>query len=159
MPASPDRSSARLGRVAGIDYGRARIGVAISDPDRRVASPHENYSRAGGEADARHFRQLAADERIVLFVVGLPVHADGGESEMSAEARQFARWLSDVTSVPVELFDERYSTSEAHELLQQAGVRHKRRKRRLDMLAAQVMLSAYLESRSRGSLPPGPLDA
>jgi putative Holliday junction resolvase len=146
------------GRVAGIDYGRSRIGIAISDPDRSLASPLENYTRRGPEADARRFRQLIEEERVVLFVVGLPVHLDGRESELSHEARRFGQWLSEVTRVPVEFFDERFSTSEAHELLKEAAVTHKRRKGKLDMLAAQVMLSAYLESQSKGQKPPGPLN-
>lgn len=134
------------GRVAGIDFGRARIGIAISDPERRLASPYENYARRGPEADARRFRALAAEERIVLFVVGLPVHLDDRESAISREAREFGRWLGEVTGLPVEFFDERFSTREAHELLKGAGMKHARRKRKLDMLAAQVVLSAYLES-------------
>ena len=146
------------GRVAGIDYGRSRIGIAISDPDRTLASPLENYTRRGPEADARRFQQLIEEDRVVLFVVGLPVHLDGRESELSHEARRFGQWLAQVTGVPVVFFDERFSTSEAHELLKGAAVTHKRRKGKLDMLAAQVMLSAYLESRSKGGKPPGPLD-
>ncbi len=154
FPVSP----APLGRVAGIDYGRVRIGIAISDPDRMLASPYENYTRRGPAADARRFQQLVEEDRVVLFVVGLPVHLDGRESELSHEAREFGQWLAEVTRVPVEFFDERFSTSEAHELLKDAAVKHKRRKRKLDMLAAQVMLSAYLESRSKGRQLPGPLE-
>ena len=147
------------GRIAGIDYGRARIGIAITDPEQTLASPYENYTRRGPEADARRFRRLVEEDRVVLFVVGLPVHLDGRESEISREAKQFGQWLADQTHVPVEFFDERFSTSEAHELLKEAAVKHSRRKRKLDMLAAQVILSAYLESRPKGSPPPGPLDA
>jgi putative Holliday junction resolvase len=149
IPTSPSAG----GRIAGIDYGRARIGIAISDPDRALASPLENYTRRGPEVDARRFRQLVEADRVVLFVVGLPVHLDGRESELSHEAREFGRWLADVAGVPVEFFDERFSTREAHELLKQAAVKHKRRKRKLDMLAAQVMLSAYLQSQSKGQAP------
>lgn len=164
LPLSPSPSlpiaaaSTPLGRVAGIDYGRVRIGIAISDPDRTLASPYENYTRRGPVADARRFQQLVEEDRVVLFVVGLPVHLDGRESEISHEARQFGQWLAGVTGVSVEFFDERFSTSEAHELLKDAAVKHKRRKRKLDMLAAQVMLSAYLESRTKGKELPGPLD-
>lgn len=163
LPLSPAASllapaaSTPSGRVAGIDYGRVRIGIAISDPDRTLASPYENYTRRGPVADARRFRRLVEEERVVLFVVGLPVHLDGRESEISHEARQFGQWLAEVTGVPVEFIDERFSTSEAHELLKEAAMKHKRRKRKLDMLAAQVMLSAYLESGCKGGKTPGPL--
>lgn len=143
------------GRIAGIDFGRARIGIAITDPDRTLASPYENYVRRGPVADARRFQQLVEEEEVALFVVGLPVHLDGRESEISREARQFGRWLADATGVPVEYFDERFSTSEAHELLKQADWKHSRRKRKLDMLAAQVMLTAYLEARAGREGEPG----
>jgi putative holliday junction resolvase len=134
------------GRVAGIDFGDVRIGVAISDPERKIVSPLLNYTRRGPEQDAEQFRRLAADERVVLFVVGLPIHLDGRESQKSQEARQFGRWLGDVTGVPVEFFDERFTSREAEQLLLAADMSRKRRKKRMDMLAAQIMLNAYLEA-------------
>ena len=157
MPASSSVPIPPTGRVVGIDYGRVRIGIAISDPRQTLASPLENYTRRGPQGDARRFRHLVAEEGVALFVVGLPVHLDGQESQISREARLFGQWLAETTGVPVQYFDERFSTSEAHELLKEAGMKHKHRKRRLDMLAAQVMLGAYLESSSKGAQPPGPL--
>jgi putative Holliday junction resolvase len=136
------------GRIAAVDYGTVRIGIAISDPDRTLASPLENYTRRGSEPDAEHFRRLAVDEDVSLWVVGLPLHLDGRESEKSLESRQFARWLGEVTGLPVELFDERFSSIEAEQFLLEADLSRKKRKRRRDMLAAQIVLSAYLESRS-----------
>jgi len=133
------------GRVAGIDYGHVRIGIAISDPDRTIASPLENYDSRGREQDARRFRRLVAEEGVELFVVGLPLHLDGRESEKSGEAREFGRWLNETTGVAVEFFDERFTSREAEQLLQSAELTRQRRKKRLDMLAAQIMLSAYLE--------------
>lgn len=145
------------GRLAGIDYGTVRIGVAVCDPGRRVASPYENYARRDGASDARYFQQLVWEENIVGFIVGLPLHVSGEESEKSREARVFADWLATVTKIPVRFHDERYTTREATNLLGTAHMSKKKRKRRLDMLAAQVLLSAYLES-SRHDIPPGRLD-
>jgi putative Holliday junction resolvase len=136
------------GRVAGIDYGHVRIGIAISDPERKIVSPLENYTRRGPEQDAQRFRRLVADERVVLLVVGLPIHLDGRESEKSVEARHFGQWLGEVTGLPVEFFDERFTSHEAEQLLLAADLTRKRRKKRLDMLAAQIMLNAYLEAQS-----------
>ncbi len=87
-----------------------RLGIAISDPGQTLASPYENYTRRGPEQDAARLRRLVAEEGPTLFVVGLPVHLDGRESQKSQEARQFARWLGETTGVPVELFDERFTT-------------------------------------------------
>jgi putative holliday junction resolvase len=138
------------GRVAGIDYGHVRIGIAISDPDRTIASPLENYNSRGREQDAKRFQRLVAEEGVVLFVVGLPIHLDGGESQKSREARRFGQWLGELTGLPVEFFDERFTSHEAEQFLLAAELTKKRRKKRMDMLAAQIMLSAYLESQGRG---------
>ena len=105
------------GRVAGIDFGTVRIGIAVSDPDRRIASPYENYTRRGLKQDEERFRQLVEEEAIRLFVVGLPVHLDGRESEKSQEARQFGQWLAEATNVPVQFFDEPHSSSEERFLM------------------------------------------
>lgn len=150
--------SALPGRIAAVDYGTVRIGIAITDPARTLASPYENYTRRGQQADLRYFQRLAKEESVTQFVVGLPVHLDGRESEKSAEARRFAQWLQEATGVPVILFDERFTSAHAEDLLLEAGLTKKRRKQRLDMLAAQILLSAYLESSSQGSEPPGGID-
>jgi putative Holliday junction resolvase len=147
----------RGGRIAGIDFGTVRIGVAITDPTQQLASPLDNYTRRGTLGDAAYFRKLAAEERIAGFVVGLPVHTSGNESEKSHQARQFANWLAETTSLPVRLFDERYTSAHAEEALLAAGLTKKRRKERLDKLAAQIMLAAYLESTRRDE-PPGAIE-
>ncbi len=138
------------GRLAGIDYGTVRIGVAISDPGRKFASPYENYTRQSRESDAGYFRRLVAEENVVAFIVGLPVHTTGEESQKSSEAREFAKWLSEATDRPHRFSDERYTTREATYLLGEAKMTKKRRKQRLDMLAAQLLLAAYLESGQQG---------
>ena len=143
----------RVGRLAGIDYGTVRIGVAVTDPEQRLASPLENYTRSGAAADAAWIRRLATEERIAGFVVGLPVHTSGQESQKSIEARQFGQWLGEQTGLPVAYFDERYTSAHAEELLLGAGLTSKRRKQRLDKLAAQIMLAAFLESSRSGDEP------
>jgi putative Holliday junction resolvase len=144
--------------LAGIDYGQVRIGVAVCDAERRLASPLETYSRRNPELDAEYFRRLVADDQIEGFVVGLPVHASADESAKSREARQFGQWLAATTGKPVCYLDERYTTVEADHLLAAAAVRGKRRKQRRDMLAAQILLSCYLESPDSARRDPLPLD-
>src|SRR4051812_10527919 len=116
------------GRIAGIDYGTVRIGIAVTDPDRRFASPYENYTRRDEVADGKRFKRLADEERLVGLVVGLPVHTSGEESQKSREARVFGEWLKTVTGLPVQYFDERYTSVFAEELLGQAKMTNKRRK-------------------------------
>lgn len=135
------------GRLASVDYGTVRIGIAICDPDRILASPLEvfpakNWEREGGA----YFRELAREERISGFVVGLPIHCDGGESEKSVEARAFAVWLADETSLPVRLFDERFTTSAAQARMAGAGYTRSKKKKRVDAIAALVLLESFLES-------------
>jgi putative Holliday junction resolvase len=145
-------------RIAGIDYGTVRIGVAIADTEVGIASPFENYTRRTAELDAAYFKKLATDEQIAGFVVGLPVHLHGGESQKSTEARTFGAWLANVSGVPVEFFDERFTTAEADELLGAAKFTKKQRQARRDQLAAQIMLTAYLEAGGRGEDAPKSID-
>jgi putative Holliday junction resolvase len=133
-------------RIAGIDFGTVRIGVATADTEVGIAGPYENYTRRTPALDGEYFAALAKEERIERFVVGLPVHLHGGESQKSTEARAFGKWLHEVTGVPVEFFDERFTTAEADELLGAAKLTKKQRQARRDQLAAQIMLTAYLES-------------
>jgi putative Holliday junction resolvase len=145
------------GRLAGIDYGHVRIGIAVCDPGQSLASPLENYTRNGDQADGRRFQKLAADEELVGFVIGLPVHTNGMESAKSLEAREFGKWLTKTTGLPVAYHDERFTSQEAERHLDAAGLTKKRRKQRLDMLAAQIILASFLESAAKDA-PPQALD-
>ncbi|MEO2008368.1 MAG: Holliday junction resolvase RuvX [Pirellulaceae bacterium] len=138
-----------IGRLGGVDYGHKRIGVAISDPAQKLASPLENYDRRDLEQDSRFFNQLVKDEQIVAWVIGLPLHLSGDESEKSAEVRVFADWLSGQTGLPHRFADERFSSVQAEAYLIEGGLSAKKRKKRLDMLAAQILLATYLESNMR----------
>ena len=146
------------GRLAGIDFGTVRIGVSVCDPRRTIASPFATYARRNQAADADYFRGLAVEEQIVGFVVGLPVYGSGAESQKSLEAREFGRWLTGVTGQPVCFFDERYTTVEAQHALAVGKLRGRQRKKRLDMLAAQILLAAFLESSDAARQSPQPLD-
>ena len=125
------------GRLAGIDYGTVRIGVAITDASRILASPLENYNRRSLEADADYFRRLTDQEQIVGFVVGLPVHSSGQESQKSAEARGFGQWLREITGRPVTFYDERFTSVQASQLLDGAELTKKKRRKRLERTNAR----------------------
>lgn len=134
------------GRLAGIDFGTVRVGVAISDPSQTIASPLETYQRRTTDLDASYFQNLVAREQIVGFVVGLPVHMSGDASQKSKEAVAFGKWLAESTGLPVDWIDERYTTAMAREMLSQSNLSGKKRKAQLDKLAAQILLATYLES-------------
>lgn len=133
-------------RLLGIDYGTVRIGVAVSDPGRTIAFPLATYVRQDAERDAEFFRDMVAEEEIVGFVVGLPMHTDGREGLKAEEARAFGSWLGEQTQLPVAYFDERFTTVQAEAILWDAGLTHKRRRERRDRLAAQLVLQAYLDA-------------
>lgn len=145
-------------RIAGIDYGTVRIGIALADTEVGIAGPFENYARRSQLLDAAYFATLAKEEQIGRFVVGLPVHLHGGESQKSAEARTFGEWLGKVTGVPVEYFDERFTTAEADAVLGAAKLTKKQKQSRRDQLAAQIMLTAYIEAGGRGQDRPGGIE-
>lgn len=142
------------GRIAGVDYGRRRIGVAICDAGRIISSPLcVHLTNGDREADAAFFRRLVGDESIAGFVVGLPVHADGTASAMSTEAERFGGWLGRVTALPVVFHDERYTSREAAGMLAGVGLTRGGKKRRADAVAAQVILQSWLECQSHGEGP------
>jgi putative pre-16S rRNA nuclease len=133
------------GRVLGIDTGAKRVGLAISDPDRIIASPLATLERQSTERDSQFFRDVIAREQVVLLVVGLPMHTDGREGVKAHEARAYGAWLAEITGLPVEYADERFTTVHAESALWNAGLTHRRRKDRRDRVAAQIMLQAYLD--------------
>jgi len=134
------------GRLAGVDYGRRRIGISICDSERMIASPLLIHKTTGDrQVDATFFLKLVEQEEIVGFVVGLPIHSDGRNSEMSSEVEKFAIWLSEITERPIAFQDERYTSQEASGLLRPARLTRGRKKERHDAVAAQVILSAWLE--------------
>jgi putative transcription antitermination factor YqgF len=144
------------GRIAGIDYGRRRIGIAICDAARILASPLCVRETTGDrDADAGFFRKLVTDEEIAGFVVGLPVHADGTASGMSAESERFGAWLARTTGRPVTFHDERYSSHAAAGMLAGIGLTRSRKKERSDAVAAQVVLTSWLDDwRSKRATSP-----
>jgi putative Holliday junction resolvase len=139
----------------GIDFGTKRIGVAISTPEQNIASPLENYDRRTKQLDGEFLAKVAAEYRVAGIVVGLPVHMSGDESEKSRQVRNFGKWLSHLTKLPLRYWDERYTSVIAELYLHEADLSNKKRKARMDMVAAQVMLQNYLDSDDRAAAPRG----
>ncbi len=156
-PADTGRSPVPpTGPLLGIDYGTKRVGVSVCDRDRVIASPVETYSRANPVADATHFAVLATQQRAVGFVVGLPLHSNGDESDMSREARAFAKWLSELTELPALMWDERCTSHAAEDALRAAKLSRDKRKAKVDRVAAQMILQTYIDAKCppTGSDPP-----
>lgn len=163
LDASPTNGTSipTTGRLAGVDYGEARIGISICDPTQQFVNPLETYARRTAKLDAKYFADLARNEHLVGWIVGLPIHCDGNESRKSLEVREFANWLQELTGLPSAFYDERFSSKEARTLMFDTGWSPKKKKKNVDRLAAYLILSHFLESRSRtgdvtGTL--GPID-
>jgi putative Holliday junction resolvase len=135
------------GRVLGLDLGDVRIGVAISDPDRRLAVPVGTV-RTGAPKDLRAIADLVAENGVSLVVVGHPLLLSGEAGTRAHHAEAFADALRSVLEVPVVLHDERLSTAEAERALREAGVRGRDRRRSVDRSAATVILQSYLDGSS-----------
>jgi putative Holliday junction resolvase len=159
-PTIPSDSFPTNGRLAAVDFGSVRIGIAICDPDRILASPLEVHPAADWQSEGEYFRSMATAERISGFVVGLPIHCDGGESQKSEVCRKFARWLAEETELPVRLFDERFTTADAMSRMAGVGYTNKKKKKRVDAIAAQVILESFIEAcRYRDDIAGEPVDA
>jgi putative Holliday junction resolvase len=139
------------GRVLGIDLGVRRIGLAISDEERRLAFPAGRLERSALARDLEALRALAAERGATRIVVGLPLHLDGREGVGARAARDFARALGEATALPVELLDERLTTAEAQRALAQAPSKARRgRKQVIDAMAATLLLRGWLDAQHRG---------
>ena len=132
------------GRVLGLDLGDVRIGVAISDPDRRLAVPFGTV-RTGAPADLKAIAELVREHEVRLVVVGHPLMLSGRAGTRARHAEEFVAALRQVLSVPVELHDERLSTVEADKALREAGAGSRDRRAAVDRSAAAVVLQSYLD--------------
>lgn len=142
------------GALLGLDLGSKTIGVAASDPDRRLATPVETVARKRFGLDARRLLDLAAERRAVGFVLGLPINMDGSEGARAQSSRAFARNLAKLTELPIALWDERLSTAAVERELIAADASRARRKAVIDQHAAVFILQGALDRLLRGALEP-----
>ncbi len=151
-------------RILGIDYGRARIGLAIADALTALPHPLDTFERINRNEDMRRLREIARDHGVKQIVVGLPLRLDGTHGEMAEEATRFAERVRKQLGLPVEMVDERLTSWEAERLIEEQSGRilHKvnlhpaqkakneERKRKvagersIDAMAAAVILKEYL---------------
>jgi putative holliday junction resolvase len=133
------------GALIGLDLGSKTIGVASSDPDRRVAAPVETIARRRFGLDAARILALAAERRTVGFVLGLPINMDGTEGPRAQATRAFARNLAKLTELPIALWDERLSTAAVERALISADASRLKRKAVIDQHAAAYILQGALD--------------
>ena len=147
-------------RILALDYGRARIGMALADEEARLARPLGTLERINRNADISNLREIMNDHSVKKIIVGLPLHMDGSRGEMAEEAARFAERLRKQLGLPVELLDERLTSWEAERILEeelgkkfvQKNSEHGHAKKKkedgrmsVDAIAALVILREYLE--------------
>ncbi|MFY9528500.1 MAG: Holliday junction resolvase RuvX [Candidatus Acidiferrales bacterium] len=149
------RTPEATGRVLAVDYGRKRIGLALSDELGLTARPLETIVRANRRDDMRRLRQVVRQHGVRRVIVGHPLHLDGTAGAMAAEATRFAGRLRKELGLEVESVDERLTSWEADETLRETRQSTRRARKASDDVAAAVILREYLERKSNN----GPAEA
>jgi putative holliday junction resolvase len=137
------------GALIGLDLGSKTVGVAVSDPERRVAAPVETIKRTRFAIDAQRILALSSERQAVGMVLGLPINMDGSEGARAQSTRAFARNLAKLTELPIALWDERLSTAAVERALIAADVSRAKRKAVIDAHAASYILQGALDRLAR----------
>lgn len=133
-------------RVMGIDYGTARIGVAVSDELQMLAHPTETITISKTPNPAARVAAIAQEKNVERIVVGLPRHMNGSVGASAEEAQKFAEKLKPLVTCEVRTWDERLSTVAAHRAMKEAGKTTRQTRGYIDQVAAQMLLQSYLDS-------------
>lgn len=134
----------------GVDFGGKRIGIAFSDLSGTIATAYEVYVSHNEEKDIDYLTSLAKKREVSKVVFGLPLNADGTESDQTRWTRDFATKFSEKSEIETDFEDERFSSLEAEELLKEAKMNWKQRKLILDKVAAEIILQNYLNKNKKG---------
>jgi putative pre-16S rRNA nuclease len=137
------------GSLIGLDLGTKTIGVASSDPDRKLAAGVETVARKTFTADAKRLLALAAERNAIGFVLGLPINMDGSEGPRAQSTRAFARNFAKLTELPIAFWDERLSTAAVERELIGHDVSRKKRAAVIDQHAAMYILQGALDRLAR----------
>jgi putative holliday junction resolvase len=140
-------------RILAVDYGRKRIGLALSDELCLTARPLTTLVRVNRRKDMNRLREICREQQVKQVIVGQPLHMTGESSPLAEEAARFAARLGKETGLPVELVDERLTTWEAKSIVSERGRGARRSDAAIDDVAAAVFLREYLESK-RSQLHP-----
>ena len=133
-------------RVLALDWGTKRVGLAISDPLGLTAQGLPTLSRRNKQQDLNYLKSLARKHRVSFILLGMPLQMDGQEGTQAEKARSLAKDLEQHLKIPVQLWDERLTTVEAHRVLLDAGVSPAKRGQFVDQMAAVLLLQNFLDS-------------
>ena len=135
-------------RILALDIGEKRVGIAVSDPDERVASPVCVLAADEVHSNAQSFRRVLEDWEPELLLCGLPYTLAGEEGPQAQRIRSFADDVSQSTGISCEFADERLSSAEAKRSLREKGLSEKAMRGKVDMIAASLFLQSWLDARA-----------
>jgi putative Holliday junction resolvase len=141
-----DKTKVESGTVLAFDFGERRIGIAVGEHLIKSANPLTTIDNESNEVRFAAITQLINEWQPKLLVVGLPLSLDGSETEVTQLCKKFARRLNGRFNLPVIMIDERYSSTEASQLLNETGIKGRAQKAMLDQVAAQTILGSYFDS-------------
>jgi putative Holliday junction resolvase len=141
-----DKTKVQSGTVLAFDFGERRIGIAVGEHLINSANPLTTIDNESNEVRFATITQLMNEWQPKLLVVGLPLSLDGSETEVTQLCKKFARRLNGRFNLPVIMIDERYSSAEASQLLNETGIKGRAQKTMLDQVAAQTILRSYFDS-------------
>lgn len=135
-------------RILALDHGTVRVGVAVSDELKMIATPLEYIPAEPLDAFLARFQKLLRDKEVEQIIVGMPRNMDGSYGPAAEKVRAFIEQLSSVTPLPIRTWDERLTSAQANRMLIQGNVSRKNRKQVVDKMAAAILLQSYLDTLS-----------
>jgi putative Holliday junction resolvase len=135
-----------VGVIVGFDYGKARIGIAVSSESKTLAFAHGVYKRVGGKEDGKACAAFLKENNAEAFVIGLPLNMDGSEGDSAKGARILAKEIAKHSGCGVHFIDERLTTVEAYEKLKKTGKKQVDSRVCIDACAAEIILQEYLDA-------------
>lgn len=135
-------------RILGLDHGTKRVGVAVSDELHMIALPLEYIAPEPFADFLARLKEILREKEIELILIGMPRNMDGSYGLAALKVQEFAAALKAAVTVPIKLWDERLTTTQAQKFLIQGGMRRDQRKEKVDQTAAAILLQSYLDSRT-----------
>ena len=134
-----------MGRILGIDYGDSRIGLALSDPTKVIASPFQTLYNTGLSTLIKELEDLIIEKDIECFVIGLPIGLDGNDTKQTKKVRDFGAAIKEAVNIPIHFQDERLSSQSASRSLVEQNIKTGHNKKMIDQRAAAIFLQQFLD--------------
>jgi len=133
-------------RVLALDHGTKRIGIALSDELKMIATPLEFVLAEPFTDFVKRLKEIIREKEVELILIGMPRNMDGSYGPAALKVQEFIAVLKDLVAIPIKTWDERLTSAQAQRFLIQGGVRRQERKEKVDKMAASILLQSYLDS-------------